>query len=170
MSSVYICNLEEMPRHVAALAASHLISIITPTEMPSTPPGIHPANHLQVGCHDIVEPYADAIHPDETHVGSVIEFARHWDRSAPLVVHCWAGVSRSTATALTVGCIHCRASEVELTRRLRKVAPHAHPNRLIIEIADSLLGRGGALVAAVAAMGYGTIPDRAPLVELSLEF
>ena len=131
---------------------------------------IHPDNHLQVGCHDIVAPYPEAIHPDETHVRSVIEFARPRDRRAPLLVHCWAGVSRSTATALTVGCIHSAANEAELTQRLRKVAPHAHPNRLIIEIADRLLERGGALIAAVEAMGYGAIPERAPLVELNLDF
>ena len=170
MSSVYICNLADMPRHVATLSASHLISIITPAHLPPTPSGIHPDNHLQLGCHDIVEPYPDAIHPDESHVGQVIEFARGWDRHAPLVVHCWARVSRSTATALTVGLIHSGATEAQLAQRLRKSAPHAHPNRLIIEIADRLLERNGALIAAVEAIGFGTIPDRTPLVELNLEF
>ena len=170
MSSVYICSLAEMPRHVAALSASHLISIITPSEMPTTPSGIHSDNHLQVGCHDIIEPYPDAVHPDDSHVSAVIEFARQWDRHAPLVVHCWAGVSRSTATALAVACIHAKASEMEIARRLRSAAPHAHPNKLIVEIADRLLDRNGALIAAVEAMGFGTMPDRAPLVELNLDF
>ena len=170
MSSVYICSLAEMPRHAASLSASHLISIITPSELPPTPDGIHPDNHLKVGCHDIAEPYPDAIHPNESHVGKIIEFARQWDRRAPLLVHCWAGVSRSTAAALTVGLIHANASEIELTQRLRAAAPHAHPNRLIVEIADRLLERNGALVLAVEAMGYGVIPERAPLVELNLDF
>ena len=170
MSSVYICNLAEMPRHAATLAATHLISIITPSEMPDTPAGIHPDNHLQVGCHDIIEPYSDAVHPEESHVTAVIDFARSWDRKAPLLVHCWAGVSRSTATALTVACIHARASELEIARRLRAASPHAHPNKLIIEIADRLLDRNGALIAAVDAIGFGTIPERSPLVELNLDF
>ena len=170
MSLVYICNLEEMPRHVKTLAVSHLISIITPAHLPPTPPEVEPENHLQIGCHDIVAPYPDAIHPDETHIARIIAFARQWDRRAPLLVHCWAGVSRSMATALTVGCIHSDASEIELTQRLRKVAPHAHPNSLIIEIADHLLGRDGALIAAVEDMGFGSIPDRAPLVEFNLDF
>ena len=159
-----------MPRHVTALAASHLISIITPAEMPMTPSGIHPDNHLQVGCHDIIEPYPDAIHPGESHVAAVIDFAQRWDRRNPLVVHCWAGVSRSTATALTVACIHAKASELEIARRLRTAAPHAHPNTLIVAIADRLLNRNGALIAAVEAIGFGSIPDRAPLVELNLDF
>jgi len=170
MSSVYICNLVDMPRHVSALSASHLISIITPAEMPATPPGIHPDNHLKVGCHDIIEPYPDAVHPDESHVNAVIEFARGWDRSAPMVVHCWAGVSRSSAAALTVACLHADASDMAIAKRLRAASPHAQPNTLIVEIADRLLDRNGALISAVESIGFGVIPQRTPLVELNLDF
>lgn len=168
--SVYICNLADMPRHVSALSASHLISIITPGEMPATPCGIHPDNHLQVGCHDIIEPYPGAVHPGDSHVEAVIAFAQQWDRRAPLVVHCWAGVSRSTAAALTVACVHCNTSELAIAKRLRGAAPHAQPNELIVAIADRLLNRKGALIAAVQSIGFGNIPDRAPLVELNLDF
>ena len=168
MSALYICGLEEMPRHVAAIEPSHLISLVTPDSMPDTPPEVIPANHLQVAVHDIVEPYPDAILPSEAHIEAIIEFARGWDVRSPMLIHCYAGVSRSTAAALIVACVHFPDREAEIAEHLREVAPHAHPNRLMIELADRVQAHGGALVDAVDSIGSGELIERATLVELSL--
>jgi predicted protein tyrosine phosphatase len=77
-----------------------------------------------------------------------------------LVVHCAAGISRSSAMAIAVfaarfgpGREHdaVRAMLVAVDRtRLRKWrSGSVHPNRLIIEIADELLDRDGALLVAL---------------------
>ncbi len=42
---------------------------------------------------------------------------------------------------------------------LREAAPYAQPNRLLIELSDDLLGRGGLLVAALETMGPASSAD-----------
>ena len=117
---------------------------------------------------DIVEPFPSAITTEREHVESIIEFASGWDREAPMLVHCWAGVSRSTAAALTVATVHNPGKEKDLTQRLRDAAPHANPNMRIVRLADDLLGCGGRLVEGVNAMGLGDFVERGPLVELEI--
>lgn len=55
------------------------------------------------------------------------------------VVHCWAGVARSTATALALLYLET-GSEAEAGRRLREVRPQAQPNMLLVRHFDRLLG------------------------------
>lgn len=168
MPNLYVCCLAEMPRHVASLGASHVISILTANYMPETPTGIDPGKHLKLACHDIVEPFPDAILPGGTHVERIVAFAEEWDRQAPMVVHCFAGISRSTATAMIVGAAVQPGRERELAQRLRAAAPHAHPNRLLVALGDQHLGCNGALIDAVESIGYGTMLSRGPLTELRL--
>ena len=167
MPDVYISNLEEMPRHVRATGASHLLSLVIPEDDPATPPEVRPEHHLFIGCHDIVEDYPGAVLPNAGHVRLIVDFAAAWDASAPMLVHCFAGVSRSTAAALIVACVHERGREHELARTLRVAAPHAQPNRRIIALGDAALGCDGALISAVEAMGLGAWLERAPLARLS---
>ena len=42
--------------------------------------------------------------PCEEHVADLVQFALDWDRKAPLLIHCWAGISRSTAAAFITLC------------------------------------------------------------------
>ena len=53
---------------------------------------------------DITEPIDGYVAPAEEHVEQVLSFVRGWDRGAPLVVHCYAGISRSTAGAFVAAC------------------------------------------------------------------
>lgn len=168
MPDLYVSSLEEMPRQVSATGASHLLSLLTPDDLLTTPVGVRPENHLFIRCHDIVEPYPGAVLPNSGHVRRIVDFAAAWDRSAPMLVHCFAGVSRSTAAALIVACVHERGREHALARRLRAAAPHAQPNRLIVALGDAALGCRGALISAVESMGTGAWLDRVPLARLSL--
>ena len=168
MPDLYISNFEEMPCHAKAVGASHVLTLLAPDDSPVTPLGVLPENHLIVGCHDIVEPFPGAVMPDAGHVRSIVDFALAWDRSAPMLVHCFAGVSRSTAAALIVACVHEKGRERQLARRLRDAAPHAQPNRRIIALGDAALSCGGALIFAVDSMGAGVWLDRAPLARLAL--
>ncbi len=73
-----------------------------------------------------------------------------------MVVHCWAGISRSTAAAYTALCtINPDAPEELIAMRLREASPTAYPNRLIIRLADAALGRKGRMVRAVESIGRG---------------
>jgi predicted protein tyrosine phosphatase len=73
-----------------------------------------------------------------------------------MVVHCWAGISRSTAAAFISLCtINPDAPEELIARRLREASPTAYPNRLMVRLADEALSRRGRMIAAVERIGRG---------------
>jgi predicted protein tyrosine phosphatase len=152
--TLIVCGLGDMPRVLAARRPSHLVTLLDPASMIATPEGILPANHLRLGVNDIAEPLEGMIAPDEALVDRILAFGRGWDASAPMVVHCWAGISRSTASALILACDrNPGCSEFEIALAMRMAAPHAYPNRRIVALADEMLDRRGRLVDAVEAMG-----------------
>jgi predicted protein tyrosine phosphatase len=166
---IYVCNLFEMPGHVEALGASHLISLVPAEEQPPTPAGLDPDRHLRIEIHDISEPVEGCVPCEDSHIRTLLEFVSDWDGERPLVVHCVAGISRSMAAAMItlVARGGCTAEEAALA--VRAAAPHAQPNRLMIALADELLGCKGRLIAARAAMTPATTSlVHGPLVELAL--
>jgi len=68
----------------------------------------------------------------EEHVGQLIDFALEWGGQGPMVVHCWAGISRSTAAPTRAVRHSTRGAEELIALRLREASPTAYPNRLII--------------------------------------
>ena len=63
---IYVCNLFEMPGHVEALGASHLISLVPAEEQPPTPAGLDPDRHLRIEIHDISEPVEGCVPCEDT--------------------------------------------------------------------------------------------------------
>jgi predicted protein tyrosine phosphatase len=59
---------------------------------------------MRLCVHDIAEAVEGSVAPDESHIADLLGFARSWDRTAPFLVHCWAGISRSTAAAYILLC------------------------------------------------------------------
>jgi predicted protein tyrosine phosphatase len=117
---------------------------------------VREANHLRVQVDDITEAMQGFIAPNESHVTQVLDFVRGWDRRAPLVVHCYAGISRSTASAFAAACmLNPDRSESEIARRIRAASPIASPNRLLVTLADRALGRNGRMLRALDEMGPG---------------
>jgi predicted protein tyrosine phosphatase len=153
---IYVCSLAEVPRFADAVRPSHLISLLGDDPFPPTPESVADGGHLKVQMHDIVDPAPGCITPEAGHLTDLIDFADRWRRAGPMVIHCYAGVSRSTAAALVVLCRYNPGREAEAAHLLRKRAPHAHPNRRMIELADPLMGCEGKLIAAVEAM---SLPD-----------
>ncbi|HEY9216866.1 MAG TPA: protein-tyrosine phosphatase family protein [Phenylobacterium sp.] len=149
-----VCGLDRLPNVIAERRPSHVITLLDPASLIDTPLGIQPERHLRLGVNDINEPAEGLVLPDETVVQQILEFGRTWDEQAPMVVHCWAGISRSTATAFALACERSpEKSELEIAQLLRRSAPHAWPNRRIVALADDMLGRGGRMVDAVDAIG-----------------
>lgn len=149
---IYICSLADMPHLASELSPTHVISLLGDDPFPETPGSVVPDGHLKLNFHDIVEPQAGFIAPDIEHLELLIEFSRRWERAGPLIIHCFAGVSRSTAAALTVFCAYNQGREEEAARILRARGPHAFPNRRMIALADDLLGCEGRLLQAVDEM------------------
>lgn len=153
MPKIFVAPLSGIQDAIEAHGPSHLISLLDPHHMIDTPRGIDPARHLKVGINDIAEPRDDAIAPGEMHVKELLHFIDGWDHRDPLLIHCWAGISRSTASMFITLChANPQASELEIARDLRAEAPHAQPNRLLVRHADKLLNRNGRMIAAVEAM------------------
>jgi predicted protein tyrosine phosphatase len=152
--TLIVCSLSALPDVIAARHPSHVITMLTPTQMIDPVEGVDPANHLRLGVDDIAMPMPGLVLPDEAAIARLLTFARGWDGEAPMIVHCLAGVSRSTAGALAVACDrNPHAPERQIAEALRRAAPHAFPNRRIVALADHLLDRRGRLIEAVEAIG-----------------
>ena len=105
--------------------------------------------------------------PGRAHIEELIDFLHDWPADESLMVHCFAGVSRSTAIALIAHFMKC-GDEFTSAQALRAAAPHASPNRRIVALADDILGCSGRLIEARAAMGPGEPVTEGALVDLSL--
>lgn len=153
---IHVCPLSHMPAMVDAVGAGHLVTIINPSMMPDTPPGLDASRHLRIACSDILHPIEGRICPRREQVEGLITFVRDWNHRGSLVIHCLAGVSRSTAAAYIGLCaLNETVSELEIARRLRRASPTATPNRLLVGFGDEALGRGGRMLQAVADIGVG---------------
>ena len=152
--TLIVCGLAEVPAIIAARAPSHMITLLDAASMIETPAGLPPAHHLRLSVNDIAQPTEGLILPSADLVHQLLAFGRAWDASAPMIVHCWAGISRSSASAFILACDrNPDADERLIAMRMRRAAKHAYPNRKIIALADDILGRGGRMVDAVEAMG-----------------
>lgn len=154
---VLVGPLEAVASLCEAHAPSHLVSWLSPpATVPELPAALAPTHRLHLSSHDVAETLEGYDPPAAAHVARLLEFAAGWSGERPLLVHCWAGVSRSTAAAFAIACLkRPDVAEQALAWRLRRLSPSATPNPLIVRLADDLLGRGGRMSQAVAAIGRG---------------
>ncbi|MCX4197462.1 protein tyrosine phosphatase [Methylobacterium organophilum] len=156
MPTLHVCPLSRLPETVAATGASHVLTLInvgTPLERPAV---IDAENHAVIGVSDIAAARDGHVLPAEEHVARVLDFVRTWPRDKPLVIHCYAGISRSTAAAYIAACaLAPERDEAVIADALRAASPSATPNPLFVAIADRMLDRDGRMVAAIARIGRG---------------
>lgn len=153
---LHVCGLSDLADTVDRTGASHVLTVINAGTPVDRPRGISAENHLFLGFNDIVEPLDGFTPPGRDHVEQVIEFGLAWDRAQPMVIHCFAGISRSTSSAYAIACaLFPDADEQALARALRRASPSATPNALIVSHADEILGRNGRMVAAIRDIGRG---------------
>lgn len=153
---IHVCSLARLHETVDQTGARRVVTLINEGTPVARPAQVAAADHLFLGMNDIAHPMDGYIAPADHHVRRLLGFVRDWDRAGPLVVHCWAGISRSTAAAfVTVCALNPDRDEEQVARRIRDLSPEATPNPRIIAIADNLLGRQGRMVAAIAGIGRG---------------
>lgn len=156
MPTLHVCPLSRLHATVAETRASHVVTLINVGSRVERPAGIEPDRHLFIGVSDIVEPLEGHILPEPGHIEQLLSFVRIWGRESPLVFHCWAGISRSTAAAYISACaLAPERDEAAIARALRLASPTATPNARFVALADDLLGRQGRMVDAVRAIGRG---------------
>jgi predicted protein tyrosine phosphatase len=155
---IHVCSLAALPETVRLTGASHVLTIMANVEQVQRPETIRPENHLKVSVDDITEQLEGFVAPCERHVTQVLDFVRGWDRAAPLVIHCYAGISRSTASAFAAACaLNPHRDELMIAKAIRAASPIASPNRLIVSLADKALGRDGRMLRALDEMGPGSM-------------
>ncbi len=151
-----VCSLAKVPEAVYDHQPSHVVSLLGSSHEMPVIGSVRAANHLKLGFNDISAPMDGMVPPGRRDVETLVRFAGNWDRSAPMLIHCWAGISRSTAGAFITRCVlNPDQDEVTIAEELRAASPSATPNRLMVSLADDLLDRGGRMRDAVTVIGRG---------------
>jgi predicted protein tyrosine phosphatase len=157
MPTLHVCPLSRLHDTIAEINPSHVVSLMGVGTTLERPASIAQDRYLFIGVSDIVEPLEGHMLARPAHMEKLLVFIRAWDRTSPLLFHCWAGISRSTAAAYIAACaLAPERDETELARTLREAAPSATPNARFVALADDLLGRQGRMVEAIRAIGRGT--------------
>lgn len=152
--SIIVCPLHDVEAIVRVRRPSHILSLISPSAEPTGFQQLAP-HHLELRFNDIAEPGEGLIEPRPEHIQSIIEFGRSSRAQGPLLIHCWAGVSRSPAAAFIIAFDRARPSPAELAARLRSAAPYCTPNPRMIALADEALEAQGDLSKAITEIGRG---------------
>ena len=153
---IHVCSLARLHDTVDETGARHVITLLRNTDQVVRPSAIAQENHLVLSMDDIVEPIEGYEAPGHDHVAQLIGFVEQWDRAAPMVVHCYAGISRSTAGAFVAACaLNPRRDEMQIAWAIRRASPTAMPNARIVSLADRLLDRNGRMVRAIETIGPG---------------
>ena len=98
---------------------------------------------------DINQPMDDYVIPQMNHIKRALDFADKIEDGS-LLIHCHAGISRSSAIALAVIAKRLGSGkEEEAVNTLEHINPNCRPNRSIVEMTDELLERNGKLYKEV---------------------
>jgi predicted protein tyrosine phosphatase len=160
---ITICGLDELCEHGSS-GVTHVISILDPAHPDPGDFAAYPAHDRIVWrFDDVIEQVEHAVVPGVEQVAAVLETGRRLlaEPVGRLLIHCHAGVSRSTATAAILMAQNAPGREEEIFAEIARIRPRSWPNSRMIAIADGMLGYGGALVEALKAH-HRRIAERHP--------
>ena len=153
---IHVCSLARLHETVDRTGARHVVTCLRRSDEVRLDGRIARENHLVLSMDDIAIPMDGYTAPADEHVSRLIKFVTAWDRTAPLVVHCYAGISRSSASAFVSACaLNPKRDEMQIAWELRNASRTAMPNVRIVSLADRLLKRDGRMVRAIEAIGPG---------------
>lgn len=149
-----ICGLKELRTTLAAFRATHVISISDPGgASPEIPDSL---TVLRLAFWDVdsldgmvarkLAPDTPDAYPSIAHVQLILGFGRQIPAGARVLVHCSAGISRSSATAFLIAAQAMAGSEHRAFDLIKLLRPQARPNRLIVKFGDRLLGADGRML------------------------
>ena len=156
MPRLHVCSLALVADTVERTGARSLLTLLSPGTAVQRPAAITPERHLYLAISDIVAPLPGQVLPERSHLDDLIDFVRGWDQAEPMLIHCYAGVSRSTAAAFIAACaLKPERDEFEVARAIRAASATATPNARLVALADAALGRNGRMNGAIAEIGRG---------------
>ena len=166
---VTICGIPELDRFRDA-SVTHVLSILDPHEPdPEALQRYGAHRRLLLRFDDVVAPYTGFQAPAQSDVERLLEFGAQLPAEAHdghLLIHCHAGVSRSTAAAGIVMAQHNPGRERDAFLAILELRPHGWPNSRMVEFADRLLGRGGALNEGLVAYRRALLSRKPHLAEI----
>ena len=154
---ISVCGIEELAGHCET-GVSHVLSILDPDWPVPEAFGTYGEHaKLELRFHDIIEETEGQLAPQAGDVEAILAFGRDLMAEpasvAHLLVHCHAGISRSTASmALLLAQAQPSLPAERILQGILGIRDKAWPNLRILEMGDALLGRGGTLPAAAAAL------------------
>lgn len=168
--AIHVAPLSAVQDVARKLSPYDLLTLLSPDTDAESLATLVPQRRLHLVFHDIVEAREGLIAPSAAMIAAMLDFGRARMRETPLLIHCWAGISRSSAAAYILACDRHPGREDELATSLRAHAPLVTPNRLMVALADDLLGRKGAMVDAIARIGRGAEAFEGMPYRLELNF
>lgn len=170
MSTLVVCSLFHLEETARIHQAREMVTLLSDASQVERPSSVDPERHLLLSMNDIAARKEGMQSPEDGHIRDLIAFAKDWQRSAPLLIHCWMGISRSTAAAYIVAsALNPTLEEEALADELRRRSPSATPNPRMIALADGLLGRDGRMTAAIERIGRGAEASHGTPFVLPLE-
>jgi predicted protein tyrosine phosphatase len=163
---ITICGIPELGEHCAA-GVTHVLSILDPNwPDPDAFADFPPHRREALRFHDVIAPVSPiTVVPSAEHVARLLEFGREVTaagRDTHLLIHCHAGISRSTASAaLLLAQAEPAREAADIFAEIARLRPRAWPNLLLLEYGEAALGRDGEFTAAVAAQ-YRRVADADP--------
>jgi predicted protein tyrosine phosphatase len=168
---VTICGLDELACHCAG-GVTHVLSILDPGWPEPEPLNTFSLDRrLKLRFHDVIEAQPGWMAPEPWDIELLLAFGRDLSpRQAHLLVHCHAGVSRSTAAAtLVLAQMRPDRPADEVMQEVVRLRPRAWPNLRMLEFGDQILGRGGEIVEAAAAHYRRALEREPSLAEAMIE-
>lgn len=150
---IWVSSLSRAQEIARLRAPQRIISLLAPEDEFPDFTNYAPSNqHLKLGLDDIDEDLGDGfVAPSEKHIEALVRFVSDWQADhGPLLIHCLAGVSRSSAAAFITACaLNPGSDETEIANTLRQASACVSPNQRLIELADDVLSRRGAMINAI---------------------
>jgi len=148
--NITVCGLLEL-EDCSSVEYDYIVSILDPdTPEPEALAAFGPHSRCTLRFHDAVSGQGSLTLPETHHIHQLLTFGGPIKAQHRVLVHCYAGLCRSTAAALLLLAQSDRASTPQtVVRRLLKIAPHAWPNVRMLQLGDEILGYDGSLVNAM---------------------
>jgi predicted protein tyrosine phosphatase len=154
---ITVCGLEELAGH-ADRQVSHVLSILDPEQPEPEAFGAYGEHaRLELKFHDIIEDTPGFQAPQQEHVSKILAFGRDLlsdpENLRHLLVHCHAGISRSTASmTLLLAQAQPNLPASDVLAQVLHIRDKAWPNIRILEMGEKELGREGEFTSAVGAI------------------
>lgn len=152
---ITICGIAELGQHCEA-GVTHVLSILDPHWPDPEAFGDFPPHRREaLRFNDVIALAPGIVAPEESHVAHLLAFGRDVEVAgavAHLLIHCHAGISRSTAAAaLLLAQEDPSLSATEVFDAIALLRPRAWPNLALLELGEAALDRRGEFTAAVGA-------------------